>query len=629
MLRKEAANNLQKFGGNFMFDFYGGKARMDFSTRNEVEQTHQEVANTFVGEKKNKWGVLCNYITSKQNNSDIVTNVITERINDKVKSLEDVKISIKKNCKKKHKFSKMFKNNPNLNAADAMKTYDFANRSRCFSDPRIDNNVENTNFVPNNGTISPLSDNRGVTLKSPLGMKTIGPTEEKSFLKPMPKLRKKKSKKVVDGKEEDFDTYYQKMILPKPLRKVNPNLLKLLPRTTASDGHSPGLGDLETNIKPTENQKEFIRIKWELKRVETMQKTQMNQFKKLKRKLSPRKVYISEKKINPPDNIDETTLRDSLTKASCAGNKNERYSKIIHNDDRIDEQEMLSFQKQMTMPMHCFSPHNEVSKLLDDDNELKIDEIIEDMKSSEENSVSDSESYTKKQTLKPKKNVNPSKKCTGKEKRGKFFVHKAKSFMKPRKVQSINTTKNLTDKLASTKKKINMIKLSSTVFNHEVSTKRIGNSRSPSPEKHHTSDSSSENFSNDSPAGSRSPEKVDFANSIISPIRCVDEDKKDKPLEVMLSSDFISSTDENNESFKLKLIRSKNSSPCAEKTSKRSPSPKKSNKLTIKPTRITTKKNVCRAYAAQAGSHRKQKKKKSLRKMFSEEIKFRSTIDRA
>lgn len=34
MLRKEAAQNLQKFGGHFMPDFYGGKARMDFSSRN-------------------------------------------------------------------------------------------------------------------------------------------------------------------------------------------------------------------------------------------------------------------------------------------------------------------------------------------------------------------------------------------------------------------------------------------------------------------------------------------------------------------------------------------------------------------------------------------------------------------
>jgi hypothetical protein len=36
-LRNEASANLQKFGGSFMPDFYGGKARMDFSSRMGAE----------------------------------------------------------------------------------------------------------------------------------------------------------------------------------------------------------------------------------------------------------------------------------------------------------------------------------------------------------------------------------------------------------------------------------------------------------------------------------------------------------------------------------------------------------------------------------------------------------------
>ena len=99
-----------------------------------------------MGEKKNKWGVLCNYVTGKQNNSEIVNNVITERINDKVKSLEDVQISIKKNWKKKHKVSRMFRNNANMNAADAMKTYDFSKKSRWFSDPKAEQTIDHTNL---------------------------------------------------------------------------------------------------------------------------------------------------------------------------------------------------------------------------------------------------------------------------------------------------------------------------------------------------------------------------------------------------------------------------------------------------------------------------------------------------
>lgn len=41
------------------------------------------------------------------------------------------------------------------------------------------------------------------------------------------------------------------------------------------------------------------------------------------------------------------------------------------------------------------------------------------------------------------------------------------------------------------------------------------------------SDSSSENFSDESPAGMKYPEKIGFDNSIIAPIRCDENDKKD------------------------------------------------------------------------------------------------------
>mmetsp|Transcript_8655 Transcript_8655/g.8156 ORF Transcript_8655/g.8156 Transcript_8655/m.8156 type:complete len:206 (-) Transcript_8655:717-1334(-) len=200
------------------------------------------------------------------------------------------------------------------------------------------------------------------------------------------------------------------MMMPKALRKVNPNLLKLIPRTTANSGNSSILVDIEENIKPTENQKELIRMKWNLKRMETEQKSQMNQFKKIKRKISPRKLIITEKKTNLMDNVDETTFRDSLTKASNTVTKNERYSKIVQNDDKIGEDEMKNFQKQMTMPLNIFTPKSESTRLFDEDNELtsngfRIDEIVEDMKSSEDDSVSDSEAYTKKQTVQSKKNT--------------------------------------------------------------------------------------------------------------------------------------------------------------------------------------------------------------------------------
>lgn len=34
---------------------------------------------------------------------------------------------------------------------------------------------------------------------------------------------------------EDYDTFMQKELLPKELRNINPNLLKLIPRATSKD----------------------------------------------------------------------------------------------------------------------------------------------------------------------------------------------------------------------------------------------------------------------------------------------------------------------------------------------------------------------------------------------------------
>ncbi len=96
--------------------------------------------------------------------------------------------------------------------------------------------------------------------------------------------------------------------------------------------------------------------------------------------------------------------------------------------------------------------------------------------------------------------------------------------MKPRKLQSTNTN-NFGDKMASTKRKINMIKLNSTVFNR--STKKLGESRSPSPSnKRKLTNSTSERLSGDSHVAENSPQINNFGSSIIAPIRCVEEPRK-------------------------------------------------------------------------------------------------------
>ena len=47
--------------------------------------------------------------------------------------------------------------------------------------------------------------------------------------------RKKSKRKILDTSLEDFQTFMEKEMLPKELRNINPNLLKLIPRATTTD----------------------------------------------------------------------------------------------------------------------------------------------------------------------------------------------------------------------------------------------------------------------------------------------------------------------------------------------------------------------------------------------------------
>ena len=48
------------------------------------------MANQFKSQNKNQWEMLFQYVTGKNQNNEIMRNVIDERLNNKVKSLEDV-----------------------------------------------------------------------------------------------------------------------------------------------------------------------------------------------------------------------------------------------------------------------------------------------------------------------------------------------------------------------------------------------------------------------------------------------------------------------------------------------------------------------------------------------------------
>lgn len=84
-------------------------------------------------------------------------------------------------------------------------------------------------------------------------------------------------------------------MLPKELREINPNLLKLIPRTTAGGCPSP-LGKKFDEMRTiTEEEKQVINLKYNIKRLNTQVNQQFLDFKKIKNQFVKKKTYISQK----------------------------------------------------------------------------------------------------------------------------------------------------------------------------------------------------------------------------------------------------------------------------------------------------------------------------------------------
>lgn len=135
------------------------------------------MAHQFKPQNGNKWEMLLHYVTGKDQNNEIMRNVIDERLNNKVKSLEDVSMRKRSHCKKK-KLARLFRNNPNIAASEAVKTIDPP--SRGMSDPRSMQGFRSPGCLERT-----FSDNREMMSMSPLGMQTLNVTENKPFLKPI------------------------------------------------------------------------------------------------------------------------------------------------------------------------------------------------------------------------------------------------------------------------------------------------------------------------------------------------------------------------------------------------------------------------------------------------------------
>lgn len=307
---------------------------------------------------------------------------------------------------------------------------------------------------------------------------------------------RKKSRRKVDTEIEDYDTFYQKQLLPKELRNINPNLLKLIPRATANGMLSNDKKDYDHKREITEEEKKLITMKYNIKRLNTLHNKEMMSFKKIKSKIGKKKTFVSEVNIGKINDCDNTTQSESPTK-TISPKKNERYSKIVVNeDDDLDERDMLKFQKALSMPLNFTKITVNNADDLDSSpldrcllSDTKIDEIEEDEKSvNSSSSSSDTNPFEKKKTeLKSRRNVSE-KKCNKNKK--KFFIHKANSFVK-QQTRSISPVKNVIQNIKNSSRKLKFMKLNSLAFNKTHNESKL--SERPSTNSRKNSVSSNEN----------------------------------------------------------------------------------------------------------------------------------------
>lgn len=188
----------------------------------------------------------------------------------------------------------------------------------------------------------------------------------------------------------------------------------------------------------------------------------------------------------------------------------------------IDEESMLKFQKALTMPISIIKTDNTgvETKLTD----LKIDEIDEDLKSSDssKSSVSQSDLFFKKQDeYRSNKNVSE-KKCVKKLNKKHFFIHKANSLKKPYQNRSVSPDKGVINNIKNSSRKLQFMKMKSVAFQSKNDSKI---SQQNSIYSNRQSISSSDEFEI-SPISTNIGSG--YVRSIISPIRCEGNDQNGK-----------------------------------------------------------------------------------------------------
>ena len=134
----------------------------------------------FSNENKSKWSLLVEFVTGKTDNNEVVKNVINERNNYKVKSLEEWNIPKQKRHWKKKQFrlNRIMRNVQNATESEAFRTMSYS-PLKSFNDSSP---VKNQNQVLNRE--DSIIEKREWFSKSPWDFNSICGDENKGFLKP-------------------------------------------------------------------------------------------------------------------------------------------------------------------------------------------------------------------------------------------------------------------------------------------------------------------------------------------------------------------------------------------------------------------------------------------------------------
>jgi len=187
----------------------------------------------------------------------------------------------------------------------------------------------------------------------------------------------------------------------------------------------------------TEEEKNLINIKYNIKRLNTLHNKEMLSFQQLKSTIGVKnppkkkmKTFVSDISISKINDQEDATNCDSVTKrssspkkneTSSSPKKNERYSKILADDvneeEDFDDLKLMEFQKTLSMPLNAKNASSKRNSPPDSSNidnffsEMRIDEIEEDVKSIDDLSLDEeSEALSKKPfNMKPNRGISEKK----------------------------------------------------------------------------------------------------------------------------------------------------------------------------------------------------------------------------